>query len=773
MLGFGGARGGLALSVVLLGITSSTIAMAQTPPADPAAGTPPPAGADPAMLLPPITATATRGEKSLIDTPANVSTIVRKEIDRRMMVTIEDMIRYEPGIQVNRQTSGTDPFGSLGGFSIRGVGGNRVLTIVDGSRTIERITDQTRDFIDLSNMKKVEIVRGPASVLWGSDALGGVVAFTTKDPADYIAPGRNWGVQYDGWFNSLNFSFTNTMTGAIRVGNIEAMLSYTRRDAEQNRLTKAISPGGVWPCTRAPESLPCNELNPASIASNSVLAKVVWNSDTGHRVKVTGEYFDRDTRVDQLWDRGLGVNANGTFSATRTDDYVRWQTLRRYRLQLEHEWKPEWGYLDELRWQVGFHPQTLNRSGQRYQTNTTTNVRTFRDDFLGYQEYFYEVDLQLKSSFAIGSWMKHTFTYGFAGSLTKTDYSRRDITTNFTTGTTTTTIAGGFNFANANTWRADWYVQDEIALFGERLLITPGLRFATYRILPRPGAGYQAVPGAEPRNIYADDLALKLGLIYKLDKQFSIYAQYAEGFKMPTAEQLYTSLPNAGGPGVSLVPNPFLRPESVRSYEVGVRGQFENAFFSLNGFHANYTDFIQSFQTAANGIDITYANLSKLWLWGIEASGAWRVTPNIELTAALSYQYGNQKTNATSQVTPYNGAEPWRFVGGARWTKPEWGVDVELIGTWQTGMTRVSDTPTVRYRPAGYVLFDLNTAWDVTPGFTVRASVLNMFDARYFPSSVANSYDRTPSSAAVAATNPLELQTGPGRHFRIGLSIKH
>ncbi|MBX3502300.1 MAG: TonB-dependent hemoglobin/transferrin/lactoferrin family receptor [Alphaproteobacteria bacterium] len=748
------------MMVVAAGIVQSTSARAQTAS---------PAGADPAVLLPPITATATRGEKSLIDTPANVSTIVREEMDRRMLVTIEDAVRNQPGIQVNRQTSGTDPFKSLGGFTIRGVGGNRVLTMVDGSRTIERITDQTRDFVDLSNMKKVEIVRGPASVLWGSDALGGVVAFTTKDPADYIAPGRNWGVQVDSNFNSVNTGFTNTVTGAIRVDHVEAMLSYTRRDAEQYRLSKARAVGGVWPCTRAPESLPCNELDPAWISSNSLLGKLVWNANNGHRVKLTGEYFDRETMVDQLWDNGRPVNANGTFGTTTTLDYMRWQTLRRYRLALEHEWKADLSYLDALRWQVGFHPQTLNRTGHRIQ-QLANGQRTFRDDFLGYQEYFYELDLQLKSSIQLASWMKHSFTYGFAGSLAQTDYSRRDILTNLTTGATTTTVAGGFNFANASTWRADAYVQDEIALFGDRLLITPGLRFSTYRILPRPGPGYRPVVGAEPRNIYADDLSLKLGIVYKLDKTFSLYGQYAEGFKMPTAEQLYTSLP---GTGFNLVPNPTLRPERVRSYEIGVRGQLENAFFSINGFHADYTDFIQNFVSIPGTTDITYQNLSSLKLWGIEATGAWRVTPNWELSAAVSYQYGNQQTDATSPVVPYNGAEPWKFVGGIRWTKPEWGLDVDFVGTWQTGITRVSDTPTVRYRPAGYTVFDITAAWEVAPGVTLRGAVLNIFDARYFLPSVANSYDRNPSTAAVAATNPIELQTQPGRHFRLGLSVKY
>jgi hemoglobin/transferrin/lactoferrin receptor protein len=60
----------------------------------------------------------------------------------------------------------------------------------------------------------------------------------------------------------------------------------------------------------------------------------------------------------------------------------------------------------------------------------------------------------------------------------------------------------------------------------------------------------------------------------------------------------------------------------------------------------------------------------------------------------------------------------------------------------------------------------------VVPGVTLRAAIFNIFDKRYFLSSVAASHARTPSTAAVAATNPIELQTQPGRHIRVGLSAK-
>ena len=68
--------------------------------------------------------------------------------------------------------------------------------LIDGTRVIESIVDGNRDFVNMANLKAVEIIRGPAGVMWGADALGGVVAFVTKDPEDYLK-GRKFGGQLD------------------------------------------------------------------------------------------------------------------------------------------------------------------------------------------------------------------------------------------------------------------------------------------------------------------------------------------------------------------------------------------------------------------------------------------------------------------------------------------------------------------------------------------------------------------------------------------------
>src|SRR5690606_20613802 len=101
------------------------------------------------------------------------------------------------------------------------------------------------------------------------------------------------------------------------------------------------------------------------------------------------------------------------------------------------------------------------------------------------------------------------------------------------TGTTTTTLNQGFNFPEVKTQRADFYIQDEIKLFDDRLTLTPGLRYSTYKIDPTADRDYVPLPGFEPRVISEDKLTKKLGLVYDLNDTYSVYASYGEGFKMP------------------------------------------------------------------------------------------------------------------------------------------------------------------------------------------------------------------------------------------------
>src|SRR5690606_37451589 len=139
-----------------------------------------------------VVVTATRTARAISDVPNTVDVIDRERMDEILARDLKDLFRYEPGITV---TSGFGRFG-IGGIRIRGLDANRVRIQTDGipvsdSFAIGSFSDANRNFVDIDTLKRVEVVRGPTSSLYGSDALGGTVSFVTKDPSDYLEEGRD------------------------------------------------------------------------------------------------------------------------------------------------------------------------------------------------------------------------------------------------------------------------------------------------------------------------------------------------------------------------------------------------------------------------------------------------------------------------------------------------------------------------------------------------------------------------------------------------------
>ncbi|MGZ5860628.1 MAG: TonB-dependent receptor plug domain-containing protein, partial [Croceibacterium sp.] len=168
----------LLLASTALGGTITVPLSAQTPPVAPPAASPLPTTPTPSTTQPAptqldaVTTAATRTRRPLDDVPATVSVITTEDINRENMQDARDLVRNEPGVTV-----GNNPFrAGFQNFLIRGIGGNRVLLMQDGMRMPDFPDSNmgagtySREQPDLEDIKRVEIIRGPASALYGSDA---------------------------------------------------------------------------------------------------------------------------------------------------------------------------------------------------------------------------------------------------------------------------------------------------------------------------------------------------------------------------------------------------------------------------------------------------------------------------------------------------------------------------------------------------------------------------------------------------------------------------
>jgi hemoglobin/transferrin/lactoferrin receptor protein len=206
--------------IALLCAMHGAIAHAQ----DQAAGE---AAAGGAIALEGVSIFATLSPISTFDYPGQVAVIERDEIETKQANSLTDIIKDVPGVFVDggARRSGQAP-------TIRGFRDEDILILVDGVKQSFISGHDGRIFIEPELFKTVEVVKGPMSALYGSGALGGVIALTTVDAADFLEPGQTAGVRLKAGYQSVNDEFTVTSTGFARShdGKVDVVSSFTYRE---------------------------------------------------------------------------------------------------------------------------------------------------------------------------------------------------------------------------------------------------------------------------------------------------------------------------------------------------------------------------------------------------------------------------------------------------------------------------------------------------------------------------------------------------------------
>lgn len=174
---------------------------------------------------------ASRADRSIEDVARSVVVKEREGIDLIQPRSVARALDFEPNITVS---GGPRPNNQL--VNIRGLEGGRILQTVDGVRQIFESGHRPSYFLDPDLLQSIEAIRGPVSSLWGSGALGGVVAQNTIDPADLLQPGRNLGGFVKTGFNDNNRQSATTAALAGRSGVVDWLASGYYRDGDDLEL---------------------------------------------------------------------------------------------------------------------------------------------------------------------------------------------------------------------------------------------------------------------------------------------------------------------------------------------------------------------------------------------------------------------------------------------------------------------------------------------------------------------------------------------------------
>jgi hemoglobin/transferrin/lactoferrin receptor protein len=721
-------------------------------------------GADPAATeLDQVTVTATLNPRDVADTPGTVTVKEREDLERELVTDIRDLVRYEPGVSV---ANNPGRFG-LAGFTIRGIDGNRVLVEIDGVRVpdafaIGSFANAGRDLVDVDLLKRVEIIRGAASSLYGSNAIGGVVSFQTKDPEDYLtgdAPGH-LGVK-GGWYGADD-GRQGAFTAALGSERVGFLLGFSHR--EGNETGNQGSNDSESPARTAP--------NPQRYSVDSALAKLVLTPADGHRLEFAFETGRSSTRTEVFTARTTTTTGPGTVQVLDLDGD---DSQQRDRQSLDYSVEPAAGWLDEVSVQA-FHQSSQTRQDTRElrrTSNSATGTVTPQERFRSFHfdQDIGGAELLARKSFTLGG-SEHRVVAG--GEYIGTDFEqlRDGRARNPDTGVGSNAIPPDVfpvrDFPRSRTRETALFVQDEIGLLDGTLSVIPGLRVDRYRLDPRPDPIFaDDNPGVEPVRLSDSSVSPKLGALWWFTPTWALTGQYAEGFRAPPYSDVNIGFTNLQF-GYTAIANPDLRPEESRSLELGLRGAFDWGRLSLTAYDNRYDDFIESLvaldpsdpQAVPGLITFQSRNLTAVSIRGAEAA-AWidgrTLAPALDdfsLRLSAAYARGQDETANEALAS----VDPLRLVAGVAYEHGAgWGV--ELIGTGVRAQTRVPELES-----SGYAVFDLLAWWRPRPWLAVNGGVFNLADRSYIEWADAR-IAGLPENSAVR-----DRFTRPGRN--VGLSVR-
>lgn len=702
-----------------------------------------------------ITVTATRSPAQVEDVPVTVTVIDDEQIADELVTDIKDLVRFEPGVTVRRAPARFGAaLGSTGragneDFNIRGIGGNRVLIQVDGIRSPQGFSFGAQaagrgNFTDVSLVKSVEILRGPASALYGSDGLAGVVSFITSDPVDLIKEGKSFGGFARAFYGSADNEFAETAALAGQFGDFSAMVAYTRRDFEE------LDNQGANDATGSQRTTP----NPQDGKSNAVLGKLVW-SNGGHRVRLTGEYLDREVSSTVL--SGLGpVTLFGPSPTWNVDRLVASDSNERSRVSLDYTWNGE-GAIDYayvgIYWQDGADRQFTEEDRTQLSfvpAPDRTRLNTFENEvFGGFAE--------LRSDFITGP-IKHRLSFG--GDVSWTDQSGLRDGTVPPSGETFPTRA----FPATDFTLGGVYVADEISLADGLVTIFPALRFDFYDLNPTNDPLLPAFTAAGQKD---SRLSPKIGLTIKPTETVRVYGNYGQGFKAPTPSQVNNFFENLAF-GYTSAPNSDLGPETSESFELGARFVNDRFSFSVTGFIATYDDFISqevvggSF-TPADPAVYQFVNLDEVDVHGVEAKISYAHDNGFRVRFAAAYAKGDVTTGGVD--SPLSTIEPLNAVLGIGFRDPGNRFGGEVIASYnaqkELGETAGLCTG-ICYRPEDSLVLDATAFFQIAENFKLRAGLFNINNATYaYWSDVRGLSD---------SSTITDAYTRPGRNFSVSLT---
>lgn len=624
-------------------------------------------------------------DKIAIDTPQAVTIIDQEQIDQNQPQTIGDTLRDVPGVTA----IGSDRvFGEA--FNIRGIGGaaaadeSKIIINVDGTPKFYEQYRMGSFFSDPELYKQVEVLRGPASsTLYGSGALGGVINLTTKDAADFLAPGQSNAVRIKSAYDSNGTGLLGSTIYATKLNdNFEflGMGNYRQSDDYEDGNGDKI-PG-------------------SSFDSWSGLAKGTYRFGDGNEQTIRLSYQRWQGDGDDQAYAQTDDNDFGTVDRKVTDQTA---VFAYENPASDNPWldlKFQLSYSDTSNEQsnasgIGMPNQLFDDSDYSYKTLQARLENTFEyktDSFENYLTIGTQISHQDREAESISGIQPGAILFHPEG--TENKY--------------------GFYAQNEFVWR-------------EKLTLIPGVRYDYRDTSPADG-----ITGAEDSS--DDAFSPKLAALYKLNDNFSLFGSVAHTERFPTIDELYSS----SGPGRTYpggrTASLDLEKETSNNYEAGfaISGYDllragDTLQLKTTGFYNQIRNLISTNPNNRSRLPVPYyVNINEAKIYGVEVEGSYDAEVFFTRLAYSNIRGEDEETGDPLTTIP---AQTLTTTIGGRM------IDYGVEYGWRSTFAAHADTGFTGQPTAGYGVHDIFASWKPTDekyaGFEARFAVENLFDKFY------------------------------------------
>jgi len=658
-----------------------------------------------------IVVVAHKDRRSIHDVAANVTALSRDDLQAELASSIDDVFRYVPGVE----SEATGVRFRTEGINIRGISGNRVAILVDGvpisdQFDIGSFSNATRDLVDTGLIQDIEVLHGPASALYGSSAIGGVVALRTPDP-HHMAGTNGLGGDIAVAWHQADQSLHRRAELSVGGRSVGLIVGASRQEGEQMQ-SAALDAA----------------LDTREQKRRTDLAKLRFDDDQGNTLRASMIHQQSDVESELGSELGMG-RYQSTTALIGDDSHVMNLASVAYDFGV-----PRGPFNDGV--VTVFAARTdVRQSTIDVRANAETPVSI--DRYFAFEQESQGIELNLWKNLA-GNAFFHRLGYGFEYRERRTDELRDAQQTSLSTGELTKTILGEVfplrDFPVSRSVETGAYIEDTISV--GRWTIIAAIRADRLQLRPHLDEVYAADnPSTTPVSLDESDVSPKLGLVHRISSDVDIYAQYAHGFRAPPYSDANIGL-DIPLFNIRAIPNPDLKSESSDGFEAGLRIIKPHFDLHLGVFHTRYADFIET--KARVGVDpvsgrllFQSRNISKATIQGVEAAFSRRFGGDrraFGLDASAYFAVGENGHNGQ----PINSVGPAQAVMGLSWNSANARQQLRLKAVLTSRWRDRDESGGDLFKPPGHAVVDLYYARRLGRHAAIRTGVRNLANRTYW-----------------------------------------